>query len=99
MLNSINYDPVKIRYIVDGLSRGFRIHCQGPSTSRESDNHKSARDNPKEVDNKLQKELGEGYISGPFESPPFKNFIVSPLGLVPKKTPNQFRIIHDLSFP
>ena len=99
MLNSINYDPVKIRYIVDGLSRGFRIHYQGPSISRESDNHKSARDNPKEIDNKLQKELAKGYISGPFERPPFKNFIVSPLGLVPKKTPNQFRIIHDLSFP
>ena len=38
-------------------------------------------------------------MGGPFREPPLGNFISSPLGLVPKKTPGQFRIIHDLSFP
>ena len=29
----------------------------------------------------------------------FNNFISSPLGVVPKKTPGKFRIIHHLSYP
>jgi hypothetical protein len=40
-----------------------------------------------------------GRIAGPFDSPPIKDLIVSPLGLVPKKEPGQFRVIHNLSYP
>ena len=36
---------------------------------------------------------------GPFVSPPFKNFRCSPLGIVPKKVPSEFRLIHHLSYP
>lgn len=36
---------------------------------------------------------------GPFQYPPFKNIQVSPLGLVPKKKPGEFRLIHHLSYP
>jgi hypothetical protein len=38
-------------------------------------------------------------VAGPFDAPPFDNFVVSPLGLVPKKESNKFRLIHDLSYP
>lgn len=38
-------------------------------------------------------------MAGPFVSPPFKNVHVSPLGLVPKKEPNSYRLIHHLSYP
>ena len=38
-------------------------------------------------------------VAGPFVCPPFDNFIVSPLGLVPKKEVGAFRLIHDQSFP
>ncbi|XP_062591615.1 uncharacterized protein LOC134253122 [Saccostrea cucullata] len=51
------------------------------------------------VNEKLNKELGLNRISGPHVLKPFDNFICSPLGLVPKKLPGEFRIIHDLSFP
>lgn len=47
------------------------------------------------VDAKLSQESLYNRIAGPFESPPF----ISPLGLVPKKEPGQYRVIHDLSFP
>ena len=40
-----------------------------------------------------------GRIIGPFDTPPFENFRISPLGLVPKKAPGEFRLIHHLSFP
>ena len=36
---------------------------------------------------------------GPFYEPPFQDFKVSPLGLVPKKEEGEFRLIHHLSFP
>ena len=36
---------------------------------------------------------------GPFYEPPFNNFLVSPLGLVPKKEEGEYRVIHHLSFP
>lgn len=45
------------------------------------------------------KELSANRIAGPFISPPFINFRVSPLGLVPKKEANSCRLIYHLSFP
>lgn len=62
-------------------------------------NHLSALHNAPLVGAKLQQELDLGRIAGPFASRPFCDFISSPLGLVPKKSPGHFRIIHDLSFP
>ena len=35
---------------------------------------------------------------GPYSNHPFSNFIVSPLGVVPKRETNAFRLIHDLSY-
>ena len=36
---------------------------------------------------------------GPFSEPHFENFRCSPLGIVPKKDPSEFRLIHHLSYP
>ncbi|KAM4016896.1 uncharacterized protein ACNLHF_003047 [Anomaloglossus baeobatrachus] len=38
-------------------------------------------------------------MAGPFQDPPFSNLRISPLGVVPKKEPNKFRLIHHLSYP
>ncbi|CAJ0956117.1 unnamed protein product [Ranitomeya imitator] len=38
-------------------------------------------------------------MAGPFVAAPMANLRVSPLGVVPKKEPNKFRLIHHLSFP
>ena len=38
-------------------------------------------------------------MAGPFASPTPPDLIISPLGVVPKKTPGEYRLIHDLSFP
>lgn len=48
---------------------------------------------------KFDKELCAGRIAGPFPTPPFVRFRISPLGIVPKKEPNSFRLIYHLSFP
>ena len=59
----------------------------------------SALENPLAVDVKLKKELDAQRLAGPFQSPPLSPFWVSPLGVVPKKVPVEFRLIHHLSFP
>ncbi|KAM4622292.1 uncharacterized protein O3C94_020114 [Discoglossus pictus] len=38
-------------------------------------------------------------MAGPFDEIPIKNLRISPLGLVPKKEPGSFRLIHHLSYP
>ena len=62
-------------------------------------NHRSALDNRRAVDRKIEKEVVMGRIAGPFTTSPFDNLIVSPLGAVPKKLTGEYRLIHDLSFP
>ncbi|XP_006823663.1 uncharacterized protein LOC102802806, partial [Saccoglossus kowalevskii] len=47
----------------------------------------------------LQTEVQAGRVAGPFQTPPFNNLRISPLGLVPKKQPNKFRLIYHLSCP
>ena len=59
----------------------------------------SAQQNPEIVSAKISKELAAGRLAGPFNSPPLPNFRVSPLGVVPKKAPGEYRLIHHLSFP
>ena len=62
-------------------------------------NLKSCRDFPNIVLQKITSELNAGRVKGPFSHPPFTNFRVSPIGLVPKKNPGEFRLIHHLSHP
>ena len=59
----------------------------------------SARAQPQVVDQKIAKELDAQSFAGPFETPPFPVFRVSFLGIVQKKTPGDFRMIHHLSYP
>ena len=59
----------------------------------------SALQKPDAVDDKLAKELKLGRIVGPFFARPLPSLHISPLDLVPKKTPGEYRLIHHLSFP
>jgi hypothetical protein len=93
------YTPSLASYLVDGFLQGFRIQCVFPPRPSVPSNHPSALQNSAIVDNKIAKELLAGRIAGPFVYPPLDNLICSPLGLVPKKAPNEFRLIHNLSFP
>ena len=82
-----------------GFKEGFRLQYQGDRLFREAPNLKSAIERPEILRQKIRKEVRAGRIAGPFQHVPFTNLQVSPLGLVPKKVENQFRLIHHLSFP
>lgn len=83
---------------MSGFSQGFSLGTVGnipPSIYR---NHASLEVHTDFVETKLKKELHLGRIKGPYDTPPLPNFKSSPLGVVPKKEPNSYRLIHDLSF-
>ncbi|XP_033739602.1 uncharacterized protein LOC117326910 isoform X1 [Pecten maximus] len=93
------YDVSKLALLQTGFTQGFSLQHQGIRTFRDSKNLRSAEENPQILQQKIDKEVSLGRIAGPFDSPPFQNFHISPLGLVPKKEKNEFRLIHHLSYP
>lgn len=83
----------------NGFEYGFNIKFEGPQQLVLSKNLPSANKAPNIIRQKIAKELAAGRIAGPFKTPPFTNFRVSPIGLVPKKQPGEYRMIHHLSYP
>ena len=85
--------------LIHGFTHGFSINSSfSRSELNFPRNYNSARENPVVVQSRIEKELKLGRIKGPFKNAPFLNFVCSPLGLVPKKEPNSFRLFHDLSY-
>ena len=88
-----------VSYVVLGIREGFDVGFTGPQQCTFSDNLKSSINHPQVVEKYLEEELKASRISGPFDSHPFPFFRCSPLGVVPKKKPNEFRLIMDQSSP
>ena len=94
-----NYDDQKKSFLINGFQFGFKLGCEGEPSHKIHQNHASIFKNKTVVHEKLKKEQLLGRIAGPYKQIPCNDFVCSPLGLVPKKNPGEFRIIHDLSFP
>ncbi|XP_077338353.1 uncharacterized protein LOC143983017 [Lithobates pipiens] len=92
-------DGEAARGLILGFRDGFRIPCSLGGVPPLARNLRSALDHPGVVDDKLGKEVALGRMGGPFEVQPWGDLVVSPLGVVPKKEPGKFRLIHHLSFP
>lgn len=86
-------------FLIKGFREGFKLGHVGGCLPASAPNLLSAREHPTVVERKLAKELSFNRIAGPFKKPPFPNFRASPIGVVPKKTPGEFRLIHHLSYP
>ena len=54
---------------------------------------------PSVAQDKIDDEVAAGRVQGAFTAAPMPHLVLSPIGLVPKKLPNKFRLIHHLSFP
>lgn len=93
------YDHSIVQLLESGFTSGFPLHFDGPRCSQEAPNLLSTIQNPEVVSAKLSKELDAHRLAGPFSSPPFPIFRISPLGWVPKKVEGEFRLIHYLSYP
>lgn len=73
------YEPSIIQFLISGFSHGFPLHYKGEHRVFEARNLLSALQNPEIVDMKLGKELAAARLAGPFVSPPFLSFYVSPI--------------------
>ena len=101
MLPFLNLYPGRqdANFLVNGFSFGFRLWHEGPRVSSTARNLVSAGKHPIVLQQNIDKELHLGRIAGPFSSPPFRHFRCSPIGLVPKQVPEEFRLTHNLSSP
>ena len=93
------YDHPDKNCILQGFKNGFQLNYAGPRETRFSKNLKSCNGHEAIVSEKIKKECELGRVSGPFVQIPLDNFRISPIGLVPKKAPGEFRLIHHLSYP
>ena len=98
-LRRINYDPEKTKFLVDGFRYGFKIRHEGSLTEEEPANDQSITDYPQAAKEKIEGEVSKGRMMGPFDTPPFEKFHVSPIKLRKKTEPGKFRLIHNLSWP
>ena len=95
-----NYDPVVRDTLSNGFTFGFDLGFRGrPNSSFHVKNLRSCLEFPEVVDRSIAKELEAGRFVGPLSTLPFREFQINPVGLVPKKTPGEFRMITNLSSP
>ena len=95
-------DQAPARYIVEGLTRGFRIGFQRGAPLRSAhDNLKSARQHPEVIQAYLEKECRLGRILSPFDTVDhLLPLQVSRFGVIPKgHGTGEWRLITDLSSP
>ena len=81
------------------LIEGFKLEYTGPRIPTSCSNSKSVLQNGKAVRERLSKDISLGRISGPFLPPPFPTFRSSPLALITKSVPGEYRLILNPSYP
>ena len=99
LLRISNYYRRKSKFLVDGFRNGFSLGYRGKTDIRRTaPNLKLTVGSELILWNKVMKEVREKRYAGPFKKPPFKFFIQSPIGLVPKDNGRETRLIFHLSY-
>ena len=99
LLVQSNYSEAKTVKLVNGFREGFDLGYAGPVCRQSlSNNLPFTVGNRTILWNKLMKEVRLGRVAGPFDVIPFRNYVQSPIGLVPKDNGTQTRLIFHLSY-
>ena len=100
LLEETGYNNEEIKFLHKGFSEGFDIGYRGPKCVKyTAPNLKFTIGDETELWNKVMKEVELKRYAGPFSTIPFKHFIQSPIGLVPKDGGKKTRLIFHLSYP
>ena len=100
LLKESKYCPVETAFLVDGFKNGFDLGYRGRTdVQRRAPNLKLRVGSETILWNKVMKEVKLGRFAGPFKEIPFKYYIQSPIGLVPKDGGKATRLIFHLSYP
>ena len=98
-MQEAGYDPNKAEFLIDGFTKGFDFSYRGPQKRKHYSANIPLKNIGTESDlwNKIMNEVELGRYAGPYNAPPFDNFMQSPVGLVPKAG-NKTRLIFHLSY-
>ena len=102
LLERSNFDREKSDFLLKGFTKGFSLEYEGPTRVRKfSPNLKLVVDDEVDLWNKVMKEVQLERYVGPYleEDIPFRYFIQSPIGLVPKDNGKDMHLIFHLSYP
>ena len=97
-LASDHPDKKLCKYIIDGLTFGFKTGFIGPLTETRPKNNLSARNNEEKITKAIIKEVQRKHTSGPFDHPPIPRLHCSPIGST-EKPDGSARLVMDLSQP
>ena len=85
-------------YLIKGFTEGFNVEYEGPCKRTDSSANLPFRiSNAEDMWQKIVKEVKLNRYAGPFERIPYKHFVQSPIGLVPKSG-NRTHLIFHLSY-
>ena len=100
LLREAGYCHQKTKYSVNGFTNGFPLCYQGPrKVKKKSPNLKLTVGSHTELWNKIMTEVKAKRYAGPFKKIPYRYYIQSPVGLVPKDKGKKTRLIFHLSYP
>ena len=84
-LRQTKYNKVESKFLIEGFTNGFSLGYTGPTDRQDtSENIPFMVGNQVDMWTKIMKEVKLGRMAGPYKRIPFKNFVQSPIGLVPK---------------
>ena len=94
-------DPEFVEYILNCIKFGVDIGYRGKIHTCISDNWPSAEKYSTHIAESINLNISKGRVAGPFDHPPLKNFVASPLGAFAKNRLGKLKVrtIHDLSWP
>lgn len=92
-------DQDRARVVMDSIVDGVRIGRAPADLTIVNPNWQSAMEFRKEVSAIIEADLALDRLYGPFSTPPYTNYTISPLGAFMKRNSNKVRVIHDLSYP
>ena len=79
------YPPHKTDFVIKGFTEGFHLGYEGPLEQKDTARNLLLRvGNKKDLWSKVMKEVSLNRYAGPYETIPFKSYVQSPIGLVPK---------------
>ena len=99
LLLESHYDETETNFLVQGFTHGFPLEYHGPLKRKSR-----AKNLPFTIGNryilweKIMKEIKAGQYVRPYADIPFKNYIQSPIGLVPKDGGRATRLIFHQSY-
>ena len=98
LLRQSHYDAKETEFLVNGFKFGFPLGYEGPQDQADNSQNIPLTVGDKfELWEKMIKEVKLERFVGPFRSNPFKRYIQSPVGLVPKSG-GKTRLIFHLSY-